>query len=55
MYGGFQGILDWVMDSMKRDNKEVQERLMVLQKEKDEVNKDVYCNTSTVIRCHVND
>ena len=33
----FQGILDWVMDSTKRDNKEVQEKLMALQKEKDQV------------------
>ncbi|KAK3724935.1 hypothetical protein QZH41_017145, partial [Actinostola sp. cb2023] len=32
-----KGILDWVMDTMKRDNKEVQERLMVLQKEKDQL------------------
>ena len=33
----FQGILDWVMDSTKRDNKEVQGKLMALQKEKDQV------------------
>ena len=33
----FQGILDWVMDSTKRDNKEVQEKLLALQKEKDQV------------------
>ena len=33
----FQGILDWVMDTTKRDNKEVQEKLMALQKEKDQV------------------
>ena len=32
-----QGILDWVMDSTKRDNKEVQEKMMALQKEKDQV------------------
>jgi len=34
-----QGILDWVMDSTKRDNKEVQEKMMALQKEKDQVRK----------------
>ena len=28
------------MDSTKRDNKEVQEKLMALQKEKDQVSKD---------------
>ena len=33
----FQGILDWVMDSTKRDNKEVEGKLMALQKEKDQV------------------
>ncbi|XP_022800927.1 kinesin-like protein KIN-4A [Stylophora pistillata] len=32
-----KGILDWVMDSTKRDNKEVQEKLMALQKEKDQL------------------
>ena len=42
-----QGILDWVMDSTKRDNKEVQEKMMALQKEKDQVRKHaiIYINT----------
>ena len=30
------------MDSTKRDNKEVQEKLMTLQKEKDQVGKDTF-------------
>lgn len=38
----FQGILDWVMDSTKRDNKEVQGKLMALQKEKDQVQQNVF-------------
>ncbi|XP_032237821.2 kinesin-II 85 kDa subunit isoform X2 [Nematostella vectensis] len=32
-----KGILDWVMDTMKRDNKEVQERMLALQKDKDQL------------------
>ena len=32
-----QGILEWVMDTMKKGNKEVQERILLLQKEKDQV------------------
>ena len=38
----FQGILDWVMDSTKRDNKEVQGKLMALQKEKDQVQQNAF-------------
>ena len=38
----FQGILDWVMDSTKRDNKEVQGKLMALQKEKDQVHQKAF-------------
>lgn len=38
----FQGILDWVMDSTKRDNKEVQGKLMALQKEKDQVQQKAF-------------
>jgi len=38
----FQGILDWVMDSTKRDNKEVQGTLMALQKEKDQVQQKAF-------------
>ena len=33
----FQGILEWVMDTKKKGDKEVQERIMLLQKEKDQV------------------
>ena len=32
-----QGILEWVMDSMRKGNKDVQERIIILQKEKDQV------------------
>ena len=36
-YLRFQGILDWVMDAKKQGNKDVRERILLLQKEKDEV------------------
>ncbi|KAJ8298132.1 hypothetical protein KUTeg_024663 [Tegillarca granosa] len=32
-----KGILEWVMDSMKKGNKELQERILLLQKEKDQL------------------
>ncbi|XP_012936712.1 chromosome-associated kinesin KIF4A [Aplysia californica] len=32
-----KGILEWVMDSMKKGNREVQEQMMLLQKEKDQL------------------
>ena len=32
-----QGILEWVMDSMKKGNKEMQEKIGQLQREKDQV------------------
>ncbi|XP_062568662.1 chromosome-associated kinesin KIF4A-like [Saccostrea cucullata] len=32
-----KGILDWVMDNMKKGNKEIQEKMLLLQKEKDQV------------------
>jgi hypothetical protein len=32
-----KGILEWVMDTMKKGNKELQERLLLLQKEKDQL------------------
>jgi hypothetical protein len=32
-----QGVLEWVQDSMKKGNRELQEKLMLLQKEKDQV------------------
>lgn len=32
-----QGVLEWVMDTSRRGNKEVQERLLLLQKEKDQL------------------
>lgn len=41
MWFFLKGILDWVMDAMKKDNKEVQEKLMVLQKEKDQVSTEL--------------
>ena len=41
-----EGILDWVMDSTKRDNKEVQEKLMALQKEKDQVRTETLTDNS---------
>jgi hypothetical protein len=31
-----QGVLEWVQDSMKKGNRELQEKLMLLQKEKDQ-------------------
>ena len=34
-----QGILDWVMDTKKQGNKDVRERILLLQKEKDQVGK----------------
>lgn len=33
----FQGILEWVMDTVRKGNKEAQERIILLQKEKDQV------------------
>ncbi|CAH1778263.1 unnamed protein product, partial [Owenia fusiformis] len=32
-----KGILEWVMDTMKKGNKEIQERMLLLQKEKDQL------------------
>ena len=32
-----QGVLEWVMDTIKKGNKEVQERILIMQKEKDKV------------------
>lgn len=32
-----KGILEWVMDSMKKGNKELQEKMLLLQKEKDQL------------------
>ena len=32
-----KGILEWVMDTMRRGNKDIQERIILLQKEKDQV------------------
>lgn len=32
-----QGVLEWVQDSMKKGSRELQEKLMLLNKEKDQV------------------
>ena len=44
----FQGILEWVMDTMKKGNKEVQERILLLQKEKDQVSKSLLTRACNV-------
>ncbi len=36
-FSACQGILEWVMDSVQKGNKEIQERIILLQKEKDQV------------------
>ena len=33
----FQGILEWVMDSKQKDQQQIQERVLMLQKEKEQV------------------
>ncbi|KAK2169048.1 hypothetical protein LSH36_12g02042 [Paralvinella palmiformis] len=35
-----KGILDWVMDSARRDNKEIHEKIMLLQREKDQLTQE---------------
>ena len=47
--GIFQGILEWVMDSVKKGNKEFQERILLLQKEKDQVDGPTSVNTLQLI------
>ena len=33
----FKGILEWVMDSKQKDQQQIQERVLMLQKEKEQV------------------
>ena len=36
-YVKFKGILEWVMDSKQKDQQQIQERVLMLQKEKEQV------------------